>query len=231
VIWQDEIDQMFGQRNTGQSMDAGTSERMMGRLWEFMGGMKHRGRILWVGTSNRPDILDSALLDRFQLVIPFLHPTPPEVAQLLPVLAEQVGRRLDSDVNCQRIVEIPSLQNPTVRGLQEVVARAGSLADADTGVVGSPIDHRHLEEAAYDYKPNYDPIQHEFIALNAIRMASFSSLLPWRSRGRLRSGAQVPNYLENIVNLQTGAIDEAALTRRMNELAHQLQYQQRMKQF
>jgi hypothetical protein len=231
LIWQDEIDQMFGQRNTGQSMDAGTSERMMGRLWEFMGGMNHRGKILWVGTSNRPDVLDSALLDRLQLVIPFLHPTPSEAAALLPALAEQLGRRLSEDVRCTEIAALPSLQNPTVRGLQEVVARASSLMDDDTGISGSPIGHSHLEEAALDYKPNYDRLQHEFIALNAIRMASFSSLLPWRSRQGLRNGAEFPSYLKGIVDASTGAVDDQALNHRMNELAHQLQYQQRVRQF
>lgn len=38
LIWIDELDQVMGQRNTGQSA-AGTSERMMARIWEFMGSL------------------------------------------------------------------------------------------------------------------------------------------------------------------------------------------------
>ncbi|HZT32752.1 MAG TPA: ATP-binding protein [Bryobacteraceae bacterium] len=230
IIWQDEIDQAFGQRNTGQTMDAGTSERMMARLWEFMGGMKHRGKILWVGTSNRPDILDSALLDRFQLVIPFVHPTPSEVAMLLPHLADQVGRKVAPEVRCRDLAAMPELANPTVRGIQEVVARAGALSDEDGGVAGSEIGQAHFEEAILDYKPNYDPLQHEFIALNAVRMASFKSVLPWLSRKGLRPGAEIPNYLQNLVDSK-GTLDDLALSRRLTELAAQLQVQQRMRQF
>jgi len=231
LIWQDEIDQAVGQRNTGQSMDAGTSERMMGRLWEFMGSMKHRGKILWVGTSNRPDILDSALLDRYQLVIPFLHPTPSEAASLLPVLAAQIGRQLSDGVKCADIANLPSLKNPTVRGLQEILARAAALADEDTGKVGAPIDQIHLKEAALDYKPNYDRLQHEFIALKAVQMASFSSLLPWRSRKGLREDAEIPDYLDGLVDSATGCVDHQALSRRIAELSAQLHYQQQVRQF
>ncbi|MGA2262115.1 MAG: ATP-binding protein [Acidobacteriota bacterium] len=231
LIWQDEIDQMLGKRNTGQSMDAGTSERMMGRIWEFMGSMKHRGRILWVGTSNRPDVLDSALLDRFQLVIPFLHPTPSEVNALLPVLAAQVGRTISSEARCGVIAQLPTLQNPTVRSLQEVVARAGVLMDVDMGQSGSPIDHAHLEEAARDFKPNYNPMQHEFIALNALRMASFSSVLPWRSRKGLRTNAEIQHYLEGMVDMQSGELDYEKLNRRMSELAVALQVEQHSRRF
>ena len=231
LIWQDEIDQVLGQRNTGQSMDAGTSERMMGRIWEFMGSMKHRGKILWVGTSNRPDVLDSALLDRFQLVIPFLHPTPSETEELLPALALQLGRQLASGVNCRTVAHAPTLQQPTVRALQEVVARAATLVAVDTGSPDAPIDQAHLEEAAYDYKPNYDRLQHQFIALNALRMTSFSSLLPWRSRAGLREGAEIPDYMEGLVDPASGELNQASLLRRLGEIAAALHQQQRFRQF
>src|SRR5207247_8176176 len=102
------LDQQLGQRNTGQTMDAGVSERFMARI----------------------------------------------------------------------------------RALQEIVARAASLADTDSASeVRQPIDHAHLIEAATDFKPNYNPLQHELIALNALRMTSFSSMLPWRNRNGKRTDA------------------------------------------
>lgn len=232
VIWIDEIDQQFGQRNTGQSMDGGVSERFMARIWEFMGSVKHRGRILWVGTSNRPDTLDAALLDRFQLVIPFLHPTPAEVDGLMPELARQVGRTLAGDVRGIDIASLSSVRQPTVRALQEIVARAGALEDADAVAgSGNPIDHAHLMEAALDFKPNYNPLQHELIALNALRMASFSSLLPWRARRGMRSNAHIPEYVHGLVNLETGALDIDALYQRIEALTATLQVEQQRRRF
>ena len=220
LIWVDEIDQIFGgQRSAGPSADAGTSERLMGRIWDFMGSMKHRGKILWVATTNRPDLLDAATVDRFQVVIPFLHPTRKEIAALLPVLAKQVNRVLADDIKPEEIVSVPSLKLPTVRALQEVIGVAGFFADAESGQPGTPIQQRHLLRAACEFKPNYNPLVHEFIALTAIRMTSFSFLLPWRTfDGRRRPDYELPEYLKGIVDEATGEVDIMALHRRLAEL-------------
>ncbi len=219
LIWVDEIDQAFGgQRTTGPSADAGTSERMMARIWEFMGSMKHRGKILWVATTNRPDLLDAATVDRFQVVIPFLHPTRREIAQLLPLLAEQVGRVLAEDVDPTQIATLPSLRLPTVRALQEIIGVAGFFADAEAGQSGSPIFQRHLLRATQEFKPNYNPLVHEFIALTAIRMTSFGFLLPWRTWQGRRHDYEIPEYLKGIVDESTGEVDLMALHRRLSEL-------------
>jgi SpoVK/Ycf46/Vps4 family AAA+-type ATPase len=192
---------------------------MMARLWEFMGGMKHRGKILWIGTTNRPDILDAATLDRFSVVIPFLHPTSQEIQELLPVLARQVGRELAEDVNAFEIAQVPSLRLPTVRALQEVISLAGIFADMEAGKVGVPIHQRHLLRAAHEFKPNYNPLVHEFIALTSIRMTSFSFLLPWRTfDGRRRTDYELPEYLKGIVDETSGEVDLMALHRRLSEL-------------
>jgi SpoVK/Ycf46/Vps4 family AAA+-type ATPase len=220
IVWVDEIDQAWGaQRNTGPSSDAGTSERMMARLWEFMGTMKHRGKILWIGTTNRPDILDAATLDRFQVVVPFLHPTGQEIQELLPVLARQVGRELAEDIDAFEIAQVPSLRLPTVRALQEVISMAGVFADMEAGEVGVPIRQSNLLRAAREFKPNYNPLVHEFIALTTIRMTSFSFLLPWRTfDGRRRTDYELPEYLKGIVDEATGEVDIMALHRRLSEL-------------
>jgi SpoVK/Ycf46/Vps4 family AAA+-type ATPase len=231
IIWIDELDQVMGQRTTGQSADAGTSERMMARIWEFMGSMKHRGKILWVATSNRPDLLDPATLDRFQVVIPFLHPTPSEVKALLPIVAKQLGRELSEDLRIDEISKIPSLNSPTVRALQEVLAEAGTLADLDSGKVGSQISHAHLEAAALDFKPNYNPMEHQFIALSAVRMTSFKSLLPWCTRQGFRKDAQLPAYLEDIVDKTTGDLDTTRLNDKIRQLQITLQGDRILRQF
>jgi transitional endoplasmic reticulum ATPase len=217
MIWIDELDQALGQRATGASGDSGTSERMLSRIWEFVGSMKHRGRILWLATTNRPDLLDPATLDRFPVVIPFLHPTPSEVEALLPVLAHQLGRELAEDVQPEAIARLPSLQLPTVRTLQEVVAMAGAWADRDADQPGAYISQAHLEEAAIDFKPNYSVLEHEFIGLTAVRMTSFQSLLPWRSRGGRRRDVELPRYLEGLVDGE-GMVDIQRLGERLRAL-------------
>jgi len=229
VIVIEEIDQGIGQRGAGPSGDSGTTNRMTQRFWEALGSGKNRGKNLWIGTSNRPDLLDTAMLDRFQVIIPFLHPTPNEVVELLPVLAAQVKRDFQEDVDLKTISQLPNLYLPTVRGLCEIISAAAQRADYETGKVGSVICNKHLLAAALDYKITYDTIQHEYIALKSIEMVSFSSLLPWMSLSGKRPNAQIPAYLEGIVDAETGHVDAAKLSERIRALERALYTQKAMR--
>lgn len=229
VVVIEEIDQGIGRRETGPSGDSGTSSRMSQRFWEELGSNENRGKNLWIGTSNRPDLLDAAMLDRFQVVLPFLHPTPGEVEELLPVLAHQIERTLADDANLHQISQLPNLYLPTVRGLLEIVTSAAQRADYTTGEVGSVIEYEHLMAAARDYKITYDPVQHEYIALKSVEMVSFSSLLPWMSMQGKRDDAAIPSYLESIVDPETGRVDAEALPVRLRELEQAMHTQQMMR--
>lgn len=229
VVVIEEIDQGIGQRGVGPSGDSGTTNRMSQRFWEALGSGKNRGRNLWVGTSNRPDLLDTAMLDRFQVIIPFLHPTPDEVVELLPVLVAQVKRNFQEDVDLKIISQLPNLYLPTVRGLCEIISAAAQRADYEANKVGSVIGQKHLLAAALDYKITYDPIQHEHIALKSVEMVSFSSLLPWMSLSGKRPNAQIPDYLESIVDAETGHIDAAKLSEQIRTLEHALYTQKAMR--
>lgn len=213
VMWLDEVDQLIGQRSGGGSADGGTSERLLARLWEFLGETGRDRGILWCATTNRPDLLDPALLDRLPVVIPFLHPTPGDVVGLLPILAAQQGRHLANQVDLAGLAAMPALHLPTVRGLQEVVATAGMLADAQAGRAGVALTEQALKAAAADYLPNHDRVLHELIALVAISMTSFRFLLPWQAGG---SPAELPAYLHGVVD-GDGELDAEALQARIRE--------------
>ncbi|MBI5410302.1 MAG: ATP-binding protein [Nitrospirae bacterium] len=224
----EEIDQSIGQRGTGPSGDSGVSNRMSQRFWEAIGNSHaNRGKNLWIGTSNRPDLLDTAMLDRFQVVIPFLHPTKSQVEELIPYIAVQSGRELAEDIDLASVAGLPNLNLPTVRGLVEVVTSAAQRADFESGKINSQINHRHILGAAMDYKITYDPVQHEHIALKAVEMVSFSSLLPWMGFNGKRSDAEIPEYLVNIVDPNTGYVDSARLNERIRAL-EQVLYSQKM---
>lgn len=223
IILIEEIDQGIGQRGEGQSGDSGTTNRMSQRFWEALGSsQKNRGKNLWIGTSNRPDLLDTAMLDRFQVVIPFLHPTPNEVEELLPVLISQVGRRFMDDVDLKEIASLPTLYLPTVRGLVEIITTAAQRADYESGTINSPVAHGHLAAAAHDFKITYDPLQHQYIALKAVEMVSFSSLLPWMGMNGKRSDAEIPEYLIDMVDRETGYLDNTKMSERMRILENAL---------
>jgi SpoVK/Ycf46/Vps4 family AAA+-type ATPase len=70
----DEIDQLGFSRETGDG--TGVSSRLFRRLLEFMSDPKIKGQVVFVGITNRPDLLDAALKrpGRFDKKIPILAP-------------------------------------------------------------------------------------------------------------------------------------------------------------
>ncbi len=85
IVFVDEIDQSVGR---GESGDSGVSNRVFKRLMEVMADTTLRGHVLWVVASNRPDLLDAALLrpGRLDKKIPILAPDAAERAAILAVL-------------------------------------------------------------------------------------------------------------------------------------------------
>ena len=192
VLLFDEIDQLIGQRGTGASGDSGTSERMIARIFNWLGDMAHRGKILFIGTSNRPDILDAALLDRFKISIPILNPTTSDLLELIPLTLKRLERDPAPDVDFAEITQALSPLNPSGRALQEIMIHAGLVADHESGMVGSQIGKEHLLRAAYDYLPIEDPLEMEFIFLNSLAMCSANSFLPWMGIDGRRPDAEIP---------------------------------------
>jgi len=219
IVWID-IDMEWGEIwSTGLSSDVSNSGKIMGRLLEAIRCVKRWGKILWIGETTRPDILPLNCLNCFPVLIPFLHPSAREIQMLLPALARQIGRELAEDVNTFEIAQVLSPNLPTARVLQEVINAAGFFADTETGQPGTPIRQCHLLRAAHKFKPNYNLFAHEYMALTAIRMCSFSFLLPWRTfDGRRRTDYELPKYLKGIVDEATGEVDIMALDRRLSEL-------------
>jgi SpoVK/Ycf46/Vps4 family AAA+-type ATPase len=88
VVFIDEIDQAVGR---GESGDSGVSNRVFKRLMEVMSDTSLRGRVVWIAASNRPDLLDAALLrpGRLDKKIPILAPDAGERAAILSVLTRQ----------------------------------------------------------------------------------------------------------------------------------------------
>jgi SpoVK/Ycf46/Vps4 family AAA+-type ATPase len=226
VIFFDEIDQLIGQRGVGVSGDSGTSERMLARIMAWIGSMKHRGKILFVGASNRPDLLDQAILDRFPVSVPILHPARKDIAELLPLLAKRFQRVFSKDVSMEETAAMLASLRPTGRGLQEIIINAGMRADKEKKKVGSQIGARHLEQAANEYLPVEDPLEMEFISLTSLAKCSSSAYLPWMSMEGLRQDCEIPKELtsEGIVDEKSGRLDKTKLHQKLRELAQARQY-------
>jgi len=212
VLHIDEIDQALGQRQTGQSADGGTSERMMAVMMTFLGSNTDT-RVTVIGTSNRPDLLDPAMFDRFT-IIPVLHPTPPEAAQILAIAARRDGRTLNVADAEQVVRDHGGLI--TGRVLVDVLDRAITFADADG--IHDRTDRAHLEAAFADLLMAVDPLEHERLALLAISMSTFKSYLPWEAARHLGLPVELPPYVKPLLD-HTGGIADDRVRARLRELA------------
>lgn len=190
LVFVDEIDQAFGSRGLGQSSDGGTSERIFGQILEFIGDDRNRGEVIWVAATNRPDLLDAALLRRFDRIIPCLLPTPQEQAQILaalprsiptltytPELRELIAR---GDPMIVELVSARSDLVPTGAVIETMVRRAAEYAgDRARAQGGSPhVDLEDLRVAVADYRSNADQTMYDYQALLAIQACNFYSVLP-----------------------------------------------------
>lgn len=200
VLHIDEIDQSVGQRTTGQSSDGGTSERVLADMWTFLGDSTRSQQVTVVATTNRPELLDPAMFDRFE-IIPVLHPTPSEAADVPAISAAREGRQVDPTTARVEVERYGRLV--TGRVLVEVMDRAITIAS----VAGEPVAGAHLREAFNELLTAVDAAQHERLALRAIALTTFASRLPWEAARRLGLPTQIPYYLNGVIDPVTGRTD------------------------
>ncbi|HEU5375560.1 MAG TPA: ATP-binding protein [Ktedonobacteraceae bacterium] len=130
IVFIDEIDQAVGR---GESGDSGVSNRVFKRLMEVMSDTSLRGHVLWVAATNRPDLLDAALLrpGRLDKKIPILAPNAIERAAILSVLT-QAG--------------FPDAKAKDFPGTDEYATLAGMMVDYTgaeiEGIVGKAVQLR-----------------------------------------------------------------------------------------
>jgi transitional endoplasmic reticulum ATPase len=77
IVFLDEIDTALSRENHG---DSGVSNNLMKRMLEFMSDTSHRGEVVFLAATNRPENIDFALkrTGRFDRKIPILPPTAEE---------------------------------------------------------------------------------------------------------------------------------------------------------
>jgi transitional endoplasmic reticulum ATPase len=95
LVFIDEIDQSVSR---GASGDSGVSNRFFKRLMEFMSDTSHRGKVVFLAASNRPDLMDPALRrpGRFDKKIPFLIPDEAERESIFAVMTRKYGLAIKS---------------------------------------------------------------------------------------------------------------------------------------
>jgi hypothetical protein len=180
----DEGDRSLG---SGGDSDGGVNSRVMARLKEFMSDTSHRGRIVFVMMTNRPDKLDTDLKrpGRFDLKIPFFHPEDPTERAL--ILRAQLRRhKIDAELPDETLLPIlEGLEGYAAADLEALVLLAWDDFCSDIlppGVDTKPpkLTAPYLERAVADYMPTRERDMVRYMELLAVSEASNRRLLPER---------------------------------------------------
>jgi transitional endoplasmic reticulum ATPase len=194
IVFIDEIDQALGMR-AGPGGDGGVDRRIFGRFLEFMSDTRHRGEILWVGASNQPHAIDSAMKrpGRFDLALPFLLPDEHSRSDILATLLARQERSVAGLVvalsNDERHVVAAETNGFSGAELEmlvnEALYRAAHARPTDSAEI--LLDLPLFQQVMQDYSPPPGQRAHyEEMTQHAIDAVSFIDLLPdpYRSRRR-----------------------------------------------
>lgn len=172
------IDEADRSMNSGTDGDGGTSSRVIARIKEFMSDTKHRGRVLVMMMTNRPDKIDVDLKrpGRLDIKIPFFFPQ--EEATRTAILKAQVRKNKITLAEGADVSAISTqLEGFSAAEIEAVMLRATRFASEQDRDAVSAED---LAAAAVDVIPSRDERMLEFMEMLAVFESSSRKMLPER---------------------------------------------------
>ncbi|MFC7020822.1 MULTISPECIES: CDC48 family AAA ATPase [Haloarcula] len=178
VVFFDEIDSIATERGT-RSGDSGVGERMVSQLLTELDGIEEMEDVVVIATSNRPDLIDSALLRPGRLDRHVHVPVPDEEARRAIFDVHTRDKPLADDVDLDRLAR---RTEGYVGADIEAVAREASMAatrefiasvdpeDIDDTVGNVRVTMDHFEQAldevnasvTQETRDRYDQIEEKF---------------------------------------------------------------------
>jgi len=141
IVFFDEIDAVAPLR--GASHDSGVTERVISQLLTEMDGLEALHNVVVIAATNRPDIIDPALLrpGRFDRLV---YIAPPDLAARKDILRIHTnGKPLDDDVDLDKLAT--KMSNYTGAEIAAVCNEAVMLAIRDYVLEGADLDEDKIK--------------------------------------------------------------------------------------
>ena len=153
IVFFDELDALAATRGAGIG-EPRVVERMVNTLLSEMDGLEELKGVIVLGATNRPDLLDSALLrpGRFDEIV--LVPPPDEKSRMEIFRVHMEGMSLDVDVNIEALAEIT--EGYSGADIAAVCRKAGMLALHDN-IKSQSVSLKHFREALKKIGPSITP--------------------------------------------------------------------------
>lgn len=142
IIFFDEIDAIASRRGTNESSKA--YEGVVNQLLTEMDGMEDLKDVVVIAASNRPDIIDTALLrpGRFDRII--LVPVPDEFARREIINVHLKGVKINKDVDVDQLVKLTD--NYVGADIESLIREAAIIAIREN-IKAKEVEMRHFNQA------------------------------------------------------------------------------------
>ena len=149
VVFFDEIDSLAGKR--GQEAGTRVTERVLNQLLAEMDGLEDLKDVLVVAATNRPDMLDTALLrpGRFDKILLINAPVEKGRLKILEIHTKKMP--LAKDVKLDTIAKLT--EGYTGADIESVVREAAMLA-LRADITSKQVNKKNFEEALQKVKPS-----------------------------------------------------------------------------
>ncbi len=191
VVFEDEVDQQEVARGTGFSGDSGVSNRMMARKMEFMSDTNHRGRIVWLAATNRPDLMDQAMIreGRFDDKIIFCIPDAAGRFEIFKAIftklircAARYGQELGFEISDTELKAISDpLEDYTGAEIEVICNRSCRFARERVGARGRGkivVTAADLRNSAEDFVVSRDNADYKTMTAMALAKANSLRMVP-----------------------------------------------------
>jgi ATP-dependent 26S proteasome regulatory subunit len=172
------LDEADRSLSSGSEGDGGTSSRVVARLKEFMSDTSHRGRVVILMMTNRPDKLDTDLKrpGRFDVKVPFFFPeTVEERVSILQAVLRKSRFATEEALSLQATAErTAGYSSAELEAVLLAAARNASNEDREL------ISQKDLDAAAEDVIPSRDKPMLEYMEMLAVFESSTRRMLPDR---------------------------------------------------
>lgn len=182
IIFFDEIDALAGKRGTSEAGGAKVTERVLNQMLAEMDGLEDLNDVLIIGATNRPDMIDTALLrpGRFDKIL--LVGAPEEKGRLAILKIHTKNMPLAKDVKIEDLAK--KTEGYTGADLEGLVREAGLIALRESRDA-KEVKKEHFESALRKIKPSvskpilevYKKIEENFIKTSKAALPLESSYL------------------------------------------------------
>lgn len=154
LVFLDEVDALAPRR--GQSSDSGVTDRVVAALLTELDGVGPRGEVVVIGATNRPELVDPALLrpGRLERLVYVPPPDADARADILRAVAKNTP--LAPDVDLAALAA--SLDGYSAADCAALIREAALTAMRET-LDAAQVTGTHLEKARETVRPSLDPAQ------------------------------------------------------------------------